>query len=208
MAEYRRPSRYPIGWFDQFETELDPQERYRIAHESAHALLNRVRAGADPDVVERILRLASTDGIDTVAELWAQSSAHSLPGTLWRIHVIHALVSQRAVDVARWYELGAQQIGTIDPVIAGAPSPASPDEVRSLSETILRGVFVGDFAHAIERAASFSRVVAQGCLIEADGADGVDEQRAAELVRRARRLVTTARELTESAALWRREALD
>lgn len=208
MSEFRRPTQFPIGWFDQFESELDPQEQYRIAHESAHALLARVREGADPDVVDRILRLASEDGIDTVAELWAHSAAHSLPGALWRIHVVHALVVQRSEDVTRWYELGAAAIGTIDPIIAGAPSPASPDEIRELSELILRGVFVGDFAHAIERSASFVRVVGRGCLIEADSVEGADERRAAELVRRAARLTQMGRELTECAAMWRRDALD
>ena len=152
MAEhFKRPTRFSNDWFARIEGDVDPAVRLQLASETAQALLARVRSGADPDVVERILRVARDDGIDTVAELWSHARPHSLPGALWRVNLLHALVTQRAVEVALLYQQGADALPTAAPVVVGVAAPATPEELRSLSETILRGVFAGDFALALER---------------------------------------------------------
>ena len=98
---------------------------------------------------------------------------------------------------------------SIDPVVAGAPTPAGPAEITELADRILRGLFEGDFAGALDRAAAFCRVAAAGAAAVADDRDVVlDSERAAELTTRALRFTTTAEELTACARLWRSDSLD
>ena len=47
-------------------------------------------------------------------------------------------------------------------VVAGVVDPPGPDEVRRLTDLVLRGVVQGDFADTLYRAAAFARVVAAG----------------------------------------------
>ncbi len=206
--DFHRPTRFSNDWFERVEGDVDPVLRLQLASETAQALLARVRSGADPEVVERILRVASEDGIDTVAELWSHARAHSLPGTLWRVHLLHALVSQRADEAARLYQLGADALPTAAPVVAGVPAPATPAELRTLTETILRGVFAGDFAMALERAAAFATVTAAGAIEAAHLDESTHPERAGERTRLAARLTDIAGDLRVCARLWRADDLD
>lgn len=205
--DFHRPTRFSNDWFERVEGDVDPVVRLQLASDTAHALLSRVRIGADPEVVERILALARADGIDTVAELWSHARPHSLPGALWRVHLLHALVTQRADEVAHLYQAGADALPTAAPVVAGVPAPASPAELRSLAETILRGVFAGDFAMALERAAAFAVVTAAGAVAAAHEDDATQPERAGERTRLAARLTDIADDLRVCAKLWRAETL-
>lgn len=208
MAEhFKRPTRFSNDWFSRIEGDVDPAVRLQLASETAQALLARVRSGADPDVVERILRVARDDGIDTVAELWSHARPHSLPGALWRVNLLHALVTQRADEAALLYQQGADALPTAAPVVAGVPAPATPDELRSLSETILRGVFSGDFALALERAAAFATVTAAGAVEAAHVDEPVHPQRASERTRLAASLTDIGGDLRVCARMWRSETL-
>lgn len=205
--DIRRPTRFSNDWFDRVEGDVDPAVRLQLASETAQALLARVRGGADPEVVERILRLAREDGIDTVAELWSHARPHSLPGALWRVHLLHVLVTQRAEEAALLYQAGADALPTAAPVIAGIASPATPDEVRGLSEAILRGVFAGDFALALDRAAAFAVVTGAGAVRAAHDDETTDAQRARARTRMAASLTDIADDLRACARLWRGDAL-
>jgi hypothetical protein len=110
--------------------------------------------------------------------------------------------------VALLFQRGTETLVTIDPVIAGAPSPAGPEEVLELSDRILRGVFDGDLAHALERASAFCRVEASGAASIADDQEGAAPERSTELTTRAARLTTVAEELAVCARLARDDALE
>jgi ABC-type tungstate transport system substrate-binding protein len=71
---------------------------------------------------------------------------------------------------------------------AGVVEPPGPTEVVHLTDTVLRGVVVGDVPVAFERAAAFARVVAIGRVHL-----GGDPRSAARLVTTAEQLETTAR---------------
>ncbi|WP_344342820.1 DNA-directed RNA polymerase subunit beta [Agrococcus versicolor] len=207
MASHPRPARYASRWFEQFVGDMDPVARVQLAHETAAALLSRVRSDADAEVVERLVALAETDGIDSVAELWADARPHSLPGALWRIHLLRTMVAQQPVDVAAQYTTGVERLQTPDAVVAGAASPTGPEEIAALADEILRGAFAGDLALALDRAAAFSRIASAGALADADARDAFDEASASRLTARAARLTTLAVDLAASAALQRRDAL-
>ncbi len=198
----------PAEHFDFVKGGEDPAVLVRSAHETAQALVSRVRANPDPEVVARLIAFAEREGIDAVAELWSRAAALSLPGALWRLYLLREMVRRDAQQVSVAYGRGADRLAGIDPVVAGAPDPAGPDELLALADAILRGVFEGDLALALDRAAAFSRVVADGSVDLADDADATEPQRADVLTRRASRLAQLADELSASARLQRDGALD
>lgn len=209
MAEdFHKPTKFPGKIFESFEGGMDPAESSRIAHETAMALLARVRTDPDPDVVERLIAFTDEHGIDTIAELWSRATPRSLPGALWRIYLLRLMIREDPHESSFLFQRGSEIIGTIDPVVAGASMPTGPDEIITLADQILRGLFEGDFAVALERAAAFCRVSAAGSASVADDADAAEPARSAELTTRALRLSTLAHELTSCARLWRHESLD
>jgi hypothetical protein len=120
------------GRFEALVGDTDPAVRSEAADRCATLLVRGGRDTADEDVVARVVRLAETEGLDTLAELWAGAPADSLAGCLWRLYV------------------------------AGVVDPPGPQEVRELADLVLRGVVQGDFADTLYRAAAFARVVAAG----------------------------------------------
>jgi hypothetical protein len=210
-ADFHRPTRFPPTMFEGYVGADDPAQVSRVAHDTAAAVLSRVRADPDPEVVARLVSYTDEHGIDAIAELWSKASAKSLPGALWRIYLLRTLIGQDAEALSLAYRRGAEVSHTIDQVVAGAASPTGPDEVRELADRVLHGVFTGDFAVALERAAAFARVSSAGFTSLADDADATDAahpERSGALTRRALRLTELADELSACARLWRRDALD
>lgn len=205
--EFHKPVRRPAELFDRLFAADDPAEVSRVAHSTAHALLSRVRADPTVDVVERLVAFTDDHGIDDIAELWSRSPARSLPGALWRLYLLQLMIHDDAATAALLFERGRAEMATVDPVVAGAPAPAGPEELVQLIDTILRGLFEGDFAVALERAAAFCRVQATGATHLADDYENTESERATALTTRALRLSTYADDLTAAAALWRRDAL-
>ncbi|HEY9324666.1 MAG TPA: DNA-directed RNA polymerase subunit beta [Agromyces sp.] len=210
-SDFSRPTKFPPGMFEAFKGAEDPAHLSRVAHDTAAALLARVQADPDPEVVARLVAYTDEHGIDAIAELWSRASAKSLPGALWRVYLLRALIRQDPRSMSLAFQRGSEVSHTIDQVVAGAAIPAGPDEVVELADRILHGLFTGDFAVALERAAAFARVAAIGSVSladDADESDAVHPDRPAKLTIRAHRLVELADELTSCARLWRRDALD
>lgn len=59
MAEHARPARYASEWFDQFVGDVDPALRTQLAHDTADALLTRVRESESSAETEQVLLLPS-----------------------------------------------------------------------------------------------------------------------------------------------------
>ena len=108
-----------------------------------------------------MLHLAETEGIETIAEVWAGSPADSLAGCLWRLFVLRSWVYADPVAVAREYEAG-RRTAQVAQVVAGVADPPGPDELRTMVDEVLRGIAGSDFADVLFRAAAFARVVATG----------------------------------------------
>lgn len=195
MNASQRPHRPVVrdpGLLEALGQGSDPIGELHAAHETAAVLLHVGRAASDPAVTARLVALVEEIGLSTVADLWAARPARSLPGALWRLYLLREWMITDAPGVAREYAAG---IRFTEPnhVVAGI-EPPGPDEVRRAADAILRGVFTGDFAVALERAAAFCHVVASG---RGDLARGVDD------LGRAGRLQQVARDLVACARLWR-----
>jgi hypothetical protein len=201
--DFHKPTQYSGDKFDTYQGGEDPAQILRVAHDTAHALVNRARDNDEPEVLERLIAYTDDHGIDAIAELWARSSPRSLPGALWRIYLVRLLIRQDPAGTSLLFQRGSEVLETIDTVVAGAPMPTGPDEITELADEILRGVFIGDFSIALDRAAAFCRVCAAGATSIADDADFVSDERAAELTARADRFALTADEFAACARLNR-----
>lgn len=205
--QFHRPVRRPPAAFDNLVGAADPAEQSRIAHATASALLDRARTDASGATAERLIAFTAEHGIDEIAELWAKAPARSLPGALWRLYVLQLAIRGDASTTALLYERGRVELRSPDAVIAGAPTPASPDELVALVDAILRGAFRGDFSVALDRAAAYCRVQASGATHTADDYEPTEPERSSELTRRALRLSGYADDLAAVAVAWRRGTL-
>ncbi len=201
--QHQKPILQPSASFDWIIGSDDPGASHRIAGETSWALLDRVRAVADPEIVARVLEVASGEGINDIAELWSRESTHTLAGVLWRMYLLRRIVAADAAGAADLFARGSQRIGTIDPVVAGAQEPVSPESIAVLCDAILRGAFVGDLGDALDRAASYARIMAAGAADLADERDPHDNAHGSALTTRALRYASLARELDAGAARWR-----
>lgn len=188
----RRPSCHDPAALEALGERHDPIAKLHAAHETAAALVRVGRAAQDPDVTRRLVSLVDEVGLATLADLWAERPAASLPGALYRLYVLREWVRLDAAGVAREYEAGVR-FTEPNHAVAGA-DPAGPQEVVRVADEILQGVFAGDFAVALERAAAFAHVVAAG---RADITPGIDN------VLRTGRLQDLAAALGAAASLWR-----
>ncbi|WP_228373261.1 hypothetical protein [Demequina silvatica] len=204
---FRRPAMLDIEMADEIEGDIDPADRALIAHETALAIVSQARQSGDPALVERLVKLVDEEGIDTVAMMWAKAGEHTLPGALWRIYMIREWVKHDAAAVARSYHQGVHA-AHVRHAIAGVEDPPGPDEVRTLADAVLSGVFSGDLAVALERAGAFCRVVATGAAFEAESDEGHADRRAHRTTLRASQLLRTGEDLERCAAMWREGRLD
>ncbi len=199
---FHRPA--PLPSMDAFaRADLDPAVVSQVAHESAAALLRVGRAADDPELTERLVRLVDELGLDTIAELWSMQPARSLPGCLWRLYALREWVRRDPTAASVEYRAGLV-FADVAGVVAGVGSPPGPDEVRQLADAILRGVFDGDVAVALHRAAAFCRVVAAGRAADAPSASDAESARHA---KRAASMLATGEDLDACARLWARDQL-
>jgi hypothetical protein len=160
--EHHRPALPGAAHFEAYEDQgVDPALIREAAARAAHALVRGARDNADEELVARVVHLAETEGLETLAELWSGSPADSLAGALWRLYLLRSWVYADPVAAAQEFDLGRRHAPVAE-VISGVEDPPGPAEVRSLVDAVLRGVVVGDFADTLFRAAAFARVSASG----------------------------------------------
>ncbi|WP_369053936.1 hypothetical protein [Kineococcus terrestris] len=182
---------------------VDPSALQEAAHAAASALVHGARSAQDAEVTRRVVTLAQDEGLEVIADLWADAPADSLAGALWRLYALRTWVQRAPVAVSRQYAEGRRFAPVLE-VVAGVADPPGPEEVVGVVDAVLTGVSRGDFAVTLERAAAFCRLVAVGRAHHADdprfgGAPGP----AGELTRSAARLVRTAEQLETVAQRWR-----
>jgi len=184
-----------------------PAEVTEIAHQTAAILVGTGRATHDPEVTARLVGLVDELGLSTVADLWSGRPARTLPGALWRLYALREWVRRSPEQASREYAAGVR-FTDVAHAIAGVEEPPGPDEVNRLADQILAGVFDGDLAVALERAAAFCAVVAAGRAELAHDRDAADPDAAGAMTRRAAAMQTTGEDLRSCASLWRGGELD
>ncbi len=152
--------------FEAIEGEVDPATMSEAADRAATALVRGARREGDAELVARVVRLADTEGLETLAELWSGATADSLAGSLWRLYLLRSWVYADPETAAAEFERGRHHVPVAE-VVSGVVVPPGPDEVRALVDQVLGGVVQGDFADTLFRAAAFARVAAAGRVDEA-----------------------------------------
>ena len=147
--------------FEAIEGDVDPATLSEAADRAAHALVRGARGQADEALVARVVHLADTAGLETLAELWSGAAADSLAGALWRLYLLRSWVYADPRTAAAEFDRGRAHVPVAE-VISGVVEPPGPDEVRALVDQVLSGVVTGDFADTLFRAAAFARVAAAG----------------------------------------------
>ncbi len=158
---HHRPTQREAEFFDEFVGGVDPALISEAADRAAALLVRGARDSGDDQVAERLLHLADTEGIETVAEVWSGSPADSLAGCLWRLYVLRSWVYADPLAVATEFDEGRTR-AQVARVVAGVADPPGPDEMRAMIDEVLRGIVTGDFADVLFRAAAFARVVTAG----------------------------------------------
>src|SRR3954468_11465686 len=80
------------NFFEALVGGTDPALVSEAADRAAHLLVRGSRDAADAEVAERLLHLADTEGIETIAQGWSGSPADSLAGRLSRLYLLPSWV--------------------------------------------------------------------------------------------------------------------
>ena len=195
---HRRPAFFSPSALEAHGPAYDPTEQIHVAHETALALVHAGRLLPDPAVTQKLVALVDDIGLSTLAELWSQRPARSLPGALWRLYVLREWVQRAPDEASREYAAGIRFTGP-NHAVAGAAEPPGPQEMSRVIDEVLRGVFEGDLAVALERASAFCRVVSAGRADISSGAATAEQ---------AANMFVMADDLAACARLWRADALD
>lgn len=198
----RRPTFLGKAALESLGGSPDPAELAEAAHATASLLVESGRATADDAARARLVGLVDEVGLDTVAQMWADRPARSLPGALWRLYALREWVQHDAVEASADFTAGTAT-AAVPHVVAGAADPPTPEALRTLLDQVLHGVFAGDLDVALERAGAFCRVVVAGRVHRADALEPDDPAAAAALTRSSAALRDTADDLEAAAALWR-----
>jgi hypothetical protein len=161
-----RPYHRPLTPGDRFfegiaSGEVDPRRLAEAADRAARLLVRGAHDSDDTAVADRVLHLADTEGIETIAELWAARPPDTIAGCLWRLYLLRSWVYADPLAVAREFEAGRAR-AAVDLVVRGGADPPGPDELKAMVDQVLRGIAGSDFADVLLRAAAFARVVATG----------------------------------------------
>jgi hypothetical protein len=166
MTRFHRPQQPGSGFFESLTGGTDPALVSEAADRAATLLVRGARDG-DEATAERVLHLAETEGLETLADVWSGSPAESLAGCLWRLYALRAWVYADPLLAAAQFEAGRAS-AQFARVVAGVPDPPKPDELKAVLDQVLRGIVQGDFADVLLRAAAFARVVAAGRAVRND----------------------------------------
>jgi hypothetical protein len=173
--QYHRPMTPGSLFFAALGGGTDPALVSEAADRAAALLVRGARDAGDAEVAERLVHLAETEGIETIAEVWSGSPADSLAGCLWRLFLLRSWVYADPVGVSREFEAGRRS-AQVARVVAGVADPPGPEQLKAMVDEVLRGIAGSDFADVLLRGAAFARVVATG-RASLSGSSEADVQR-------------------------------
>ncbi len=158
---YHRPMTPGDRFFAAIEAGNDPAKIAEAADRTATLIVRGAHGPEQEEIGERLLHLAETEGIETIAELWSGAAADSLAGCLWRLFLLRQWVYADPLGVSRQFDAGRLH-APVAGAVAGVADPPGPEELKAMVDQVLRGIAVSDFADVLFRAAAFARVVATG----------------------------------------------
>ncbi|MBE6482243.1 MAG: hypothetical protein E7Z94_07725 [Actinomyces ruminicola] len=217
--QFHRPARLDPEAAENIEGGVDTAVASELAHRAAQALVGGFpEDGMETDAsVERITRpgvvaAVAGHGVDAVAELWADSPATTLPGTLWRLFLVREWIRRDPDLVERRYATvidlttvesepeAAAARARLDAALADARRVPSPERVRAALDGVLAGRTDGSvpaLVPVLTTTAGFLRALAAGS--DPTWIDDDADELAHRVTRRDSALLATADELAEAA---------
>lgn len=192
MNRFHRPTLPGPRAFESMEDAVDPAELAAAGHRTAQALVRGQRGCADSELVARVVQLADTEGLGTLAELWSHAPADTLPGSLWRLYLLRTWVHRDPLRAAREFAAGRIH-APVHEVLAGVVEPPGPDEVIEMVDAVLRGIVGENFDVTLDRAAAFAHIVGVG-RGQLDDADPHSAAKLVDMAAQLRRAAVVERE--------------
>lgn len=213
--QFHRPARLDPEVAENIEGAADTAATSELAHRAAQSLVGGFALDEDPSAGrdasveaitrEGVVRAVAAQGVDDVAELWADSPSTTLPGTLWRLFLVREWIRRDPELVERRYatpvdlsQADDAAESRFEEALAGAQRAPSPQDVRARLDAVLAGECPGVTALApvLSLTAGFLRALAAGSdpeWIESD-----EDELADRVTRRGSALVATADELEDA----------
>ncbi len=151
----RRPAQLKPGQIDLIEGGVDIAYSSELAHAGAQAVVPLPTAQAVPEeVIARVSLLIDEEGVDALADFWAESPAETLPGILWRGFLLREWIRRDFSDAERRFAAASAFFATADPQrISLVPRP---ETVKAQWDEVFKGNFRGDFAEVLRISARFT----------------------------------------------------
>ncbi|CUR55083.1 conserved hypothetical protein [metagenome] len=156
-----------VKHFESIVGGTDPALVSEAADRAAMLLVRGARDSADDGVAQRVLRLAETEGLETLADVWSGSPADSLAGCLFRLYVLRAWVYADPLLASAQFEAGRSS-AQFARVVAGVADPPGTEQLQAMADEVLLGIAQGEFADVLLRASAFARVVAAGRAVRGE----------------------------------------
>ena len=208
--QFHRPARLDPETAEQLEGSADTAVASELAHRAAQALIGGfpgTEVGDDPITRSGVVAAVAANGVDVIAELWADSPATTLPGALWRLFLVREwirrdpeLVARRYATVVDLTEADDAATARLEAALGEARPVLAPTGLRERLDVLLAGdveASVTEIAPLLSATAGFLRALAAGSSpvwIEDDTDELADR-----VTRRDSALLATADELTDSA---------
>jgi hypothetical protein len=189
--DHHRPLALGAAYFESVADGPAPDEIREIADRTATVLVRGARAEGDADLAERVVHLADTEGMETLADMWSSSTADSLAGALWRLYVIREWIHADPGRASRSFEAG-KSTAQVARAVAGVADPPNPDAMCTVIDDVLRGIVSSDFADVLWRASAVLQVLGAGRALTESGSSSVRESA---------RMITLADELERAGHL-------
>ena len=97
---HHRPMTPGGGFFAEIAGGADPAQLREAGDLAATILVRGARQEHDPGLAERIVHLADSEGLETLAEVWSGAPADTLAGSLWRLFLLRSWVHATPTRVA------------------------------------------------------------------------------------------------------------
>lgn len=200
--QFHKPILVDDAWFDLQPSEQDASLRLEMAQRSADLLLEHVHDKPTDEAFHRLQDYIDSRGIEELAEMWAHAPQPSTAAALWRIYLVRQYILHDPEEASRIYREGVTHVDSSDQAVAGAAEPTGPEEIITLADAILAGVFRGDLRVALSRAAAFCRISSIGFAHGAESHHVLDPVRAKTVLTRANKFRKIANELQANSELF------
>ena len=217
--QFHRPARLDPEAAESIEGGVDTAVASELAHRAAQALVGGFPTTPDDPITrEGVIAVVAGQGVDDVAELWADSPATTLPGALWRLFLVREWIRRDPALVERRYATVVDLTGPdddgalasrLDAALAQGRPAIAPEELRERLDSALAGALEGSvpaLAPLLATTSSFLGALAAGSAPQwiDDDADPLADR----VTRRDSALLATAAELADAAARAQAGLLD